>query len=188
MKTISELCLRQLVKMSQDKSWLVGSATSALAITVPTWIFTNDSWTINHSVLIFGLIGVLIGDQVVGRRLASKSTVSVKDSSVMIDSLVRDLIMLGICGLAYGLDFLFETGSVLFVFTVASFFYHNFYSLLANVVVLGWGDKFPLWLFIWLNDEIKLKTQKYFPNSSVNNPHIQQLKEHEVDRKDDKNE
>ena len=34
---------------------------------------------------------------------------------------------------------------------------------MANIRVLGWGGWFPMWLLNWLDDEIKAKTKKYFP-------------------------
>lgn len=184
MNSIRELTFNQLIKMWHDKSLVVGSVSSLTTTILPNWILANHTWSLKHSILIFLLFGVLMADLLVELRLANKSTSSIKDSEVWIDSLIRDVIMSGICAAAYGLDFLFETGSILFVFTVVAFIYHNFYSILANVVVLGWGNKFPLWLFLWLKDEIKLKSQKYFPASEVEKQIITKIKKSKHSKND----
>ena len=168
MREIKKMVVDQLGKMWTDKSLIFGAVSGGLSIAIPQWIF-ESRWGVSHTVLILILVGVLLAEQLVGRRLAKLSPVTAKSSEVMIDSLVRDVIMLMICAAAYGLDFLFNSGSVIFVIVVASFIYHNFYSLMANAVVLGWGKNFPMWLFFWLNDEIILKAKKYFPNSSIKN-------------------
>lgn len=168
MKEIRKMVLDQLSKMWADKSLIVGAVSGGLSIAIPQWVF-DKTWGISHTVFILMFVGVLVAEQIVGRHLAKLSPVTEKSSEVMIDSLVRDVIMLMICAAAYGLDFLFNSGSLIFVIVVASFIYHNFYSLMANVVVLGWGKKFPMWLFFWLNDEIILKAKKYFPNSEIKN-------------------
>ena len=71
--------------------------------------------------------------------------------------------VIGMCAAGYGFDFLFNTGSVIFVIITAAFIYHNFYSLVANIAVLGWEKHFPMWLLNWLDNEIAAKKEKYFP-------------------------
>ncbi|WP_224784485.1 MULTISPECIES: hypothetical protein [Enterococcus] len=38
---------------------------------------------------------------------------------------------------------------------------------MANIAVLGWEDKFPMWLIKWLEDEIEVKKEKYFPTNHL---------------------
>ncbi|MDW5524637.1 phage holin family protein [Carnobacterium maltaromaticum] len=153
----------QLTKMSQDGSWFVGAA-GGLTIAIPEWIY-NDKWSNYHSVLISILLGVLVFEWLVGGRLAKLSPVKRKTSEVAIDALVRDGAIIAICLGGYGFDYLLGTGSVIFAMFTVAFIYHNLYSLLANVTVLGWGKHFPIWLIKWLDNEIKAKTEKYFPNN-----------------------
>ncbi|WP_157454985.1 phage holin family protein [Carnobacterium maltaromaticum] len=161
MLDIFNMLKNQLGKMGNDGSWLVGSVT-AISLQIPEWIY-NERWSNYHSVLISILLGVLIFEWLVGGRLAKLSPVKRKTSEVAIDALVRDGAIIAICLGAYGFDFLLGTGSVIFVLFTAAFIYHNLYSLLANVTVLGWGKHFPIWLIKWLDNEIKAKTDKYFP-------------------------
>ena len=95
--------------------------------------------------------------------MATKSTSKNKTSEVAIDSLIRDIIIIGICAMGLGLDQLFATGSVIYTIITAAFIYHNFYSLMANIAVLGWDKHFPMWLLNWLDNEIAAKREKYFP-------------------------
>lgn len=153
-----------LSKMLKDDSWIVGSA-GAIALTIPQWIF-SDSWTLPHTILMFILLGVLMLDWITGRKLADKSTVVKKNTTTVIDSLIRDGLIFLICGICYGVDYLIGTHSIIFtVFTVA-FIYHNFSSFVANATILGWDKNYPLWLFNfvlkWVGDEIKAKQEKYF--------------------------
>ncbi|WP_261796659.1 hypothetical protein [Enterococcus durans] len=41
------------------------------------------------------------------------------------------------------------------------------FGLMANIAVLGWEDKFPMWLIKWLEDEIEVKKEKYFPTNHL---------------------
>lgn len=162
MKEIIELLKGQLTKMSTDGSWLAGVATS-ITLALPAWISQSD-WSRHHTVLAVILVAVICLDWLVGSRLAKVSPVRLKTSEVAIDSMVRNIIIVAICGIAWGLDYLFGTGSLIYAVATGAFIYHNFYSLLANIVVLGWDKYFPMWLLRWLDDEIKAKTKKYFPN------------------------
>ena len=153
----------QMIKMSHDGSWLIGTAGGGLSLAIPEWI-TGKSFRLEHAVLILILLGVLVMEWLIGSRLAKQSPKKKKSSTILIDSVIRDFIILIICSIAYGFDYLFDTGSVIFCLFTFAFIYHNFYSLMANIAVLGWEDKFPMWLIKWLQDEIKLKHEKYFPD------------------------
>ena len=160
--TILTMLKGQFIKMSNDGSWLIGTAGGGLSLAIPEWI-TGKSFRIEHLVLILILLGVFVMEWLVGSRLAKQSQKTEKSSTIFIDSAIRDFIILIICGIAYGFDYLFGTGSLIFCLFTFAFIYHNFYSLMANFAVLGWEDKFPMWLIKWLQDEIKLKKEKYFP-------------------------
>jgi hypothetical protein len=162
MADIMDLLKGQLSKMNVDGSWIFGAATGVLSIAIPEWIY-KSGWSVNHTVLICILFGVIGMEWLVGGRLAKLSPVEKKSSSVAIDSAIRDFIIIGICAVGYGFDFLFNTGSVIYVIITAAFIYHNFYSLMANIAVLGWGNRFPMWLLNWLDNEIAAKKDKYFP-------------------------
>lgn len=162
MTEIMELLKSQLSKMGSDGSWIFGAVTGGLTIAIPQWIYTQG-WSPNHTILISILIGVIVFEWIVGGRLATQSTSRNKTSEVAIDSLIRDIIIIGICAMGLGLDQLFSTGSVIYTIITAAFIYHNFYSLMANIVVLKWDTHFPMWLLTWLDNEIAAKKEKYFP-------------------------
>ena len=162
MTEIMELLKGQLSKMNVDGSWIFGAVSGGLTIAIPQWIYTQG-WSMNHSILIGILIGVIGFEWLVGGRLATLSTDTQKSSRVAIDSLIRDVLIIGICAMGLGLDQLFSTGSVIYTIITAAFIYHNFYSLMANIAVLGWEKHFPMWLLNWLDNEIAAKKEKYFP-------------------------
>lgn len=161
------MVLDQLSKMLTDKSYVVGAVASGLSIAIPEWIFVNQNWTMYHSIAIAIFTATLVLDQITGRRLAKLSDKVNKTSSTMIDSFFRDMAMYLVVAMAYGMDWLIGSGSIIFVFAVASLSYHTFYSFLANAVVLGWGKNFPIWAFKWLSDEIKTKANKYFKDATI---------------------
>lgn len=161
MQDIWELLKSQLIKMGSDGSWIFGVATS-ITVALPAWISQTD-WSRHHTVLAVILLAVICMDWLVGSRLAKASPVRLKTSEVAIDSMVRNIIIVAICGIAWGLDYLFGTGSLIYAVATGAFIYHNFYSLMANMSVLGWDKHFPMWLLKWLDDEIQAKTKKYFP-------------------------
>lgn len=163
MHDVINLLSNQLEKMYYDGSWVVGSIGAIVSLSVPDWI-SHHGWDKNHSTMILILIAVFVMDWLAGSRLAHCSNVKRKTSGVAIDSLIRDAIVLGVCLSSYGIDQLLEsTGSWIFVIFTAAFIYHNFYSLMANIAVLGWEPYFPIWLLKWLQDEIETKKEKYFP-------------------------
>ena len=162
MAEIMELLKSQLSKMNVDGSWIFGAVSGGLTIAIPQWIYTQG-WSDNHTILICILIGVIGFEWLVGGRLATLSTDKYKSSRVAIDSLIRDVLIIGICAMGLGLDQLFSTGSVIYTIITSAFIYHNFYSLMANIAVLGWDKHFPMWLLNWLDNEIAAKRDKYFP-------------------------
>lgn len=165
MAEIMDLLKGQLVKMGVDGSWVFGVVSGGLAIAIPQWIYTQG-WSANHSILIIILIGIIAMEWLVGGRLAKLSPVQKNSSEVAIDSAIRDVIIIGMCAAGYGFDHLFDTGSFIYVFITAAFIYHNFYSLMANIGVLGWEKHFPMWLMNWLENEIEAKKDKYFPENN----------------------
>ena len=103
MAEIMDLLKGQLSKMGTDGSWIFGAVAGGLTIAIPQWIYTQG-WSINHTILIGILIGVIVFEWIVGGRLATKSTSKNKTSEVAIDSLIRDIIIIGICAMGLGLD------------------------------------------------------------------------------------
>lgn len=158
---ILELLKNQLSKMEQNYSYIVGAVGGALA--VPQWI-TSQTFLIQHGVLMAVLIGVLFVDYLAGSRLAKISTAKKKNSKELFECIMRDFIIVTICIIAYAFDYLLGTGAVIYTACTVAFVYQNLYSFVANLAVLGWEEKFPLWLFKWLQDEIEVKKQKYFPD------------------------
>lgn len=182
MNEILALFKNQLVKMFSDGSWGIGAIGGGLSIAIPKWV-TSDHLGIQHAILMGILLAVFIMEWTVGRRLATLSNVERKSSEVMIDSAIRDFLIIIICVIAYGFDYLLGTGSVIFTLFTVAFIYHNLYSLFANIVVLKWDKSFPMWLLNWLHDEIEAKKEKYFPEKKTGKPEqetIEQIKEEEI--------
>ena len=162
---VLDMFKNQLGKMGNDGSWIVGAVAGAISFSIPEWI-TKREWSSQHTVLLLILVMLFILEWFVGGRLAKLSPVKFKTSEVAIDAAIRDFMIIILCGMAYGFDYLIQsTGSFIFVVFTLAFIYHNLYSLLANVEVLGWGKHFPMWLMKWLDNEIKAKKEKYFPNN-----------------------
>ncbi|OTN96246.1 phage holin family protein [Enterococcus faecium] len=164
MNEIMELLKNQLSKMVNDGSWKFGAIGGGISFVFPDWI-TSKKLGIEHGVVIGILLAVFIMEWAIGSRLAKLSTNTRKSSTALIDSAIRDFVILIICMVAYGFDYLLGTGSIIFCLFTFAFIYHNFYSLMANIAVLGWEDKFPMWLIKWLEDEIEVKKEKYFPTN-----------------------
>ncbi|MGL9969415.1 phage holin family protein [Enterococcus sp. DIV1420a] len=167
MNNVLVMLLQQWTKMVTDKSWLIGAATGGISFAIPGWV-TGKELRLEHVILLGILMTLFVIEWLVGGRLAKKSTQKRKNSTTMIDSAIRDFIILLCCFIAYGFDYLLGTGALIFTVFTGAFIYHNFYSLMANIVVLGWGDFFPMWLFKWLEDEIEAKKDKYFPEKQNN--------------------
>lgn len=161
MKEIFNLLMNQIAKMQDDKSWLFGLV-SGVTIALPGWV-SSKNVSLEHGILMLILLSVFVMEWLIGGRLAKQSTVKQRKSTVMIDSAIRDVIIIICCVVAYGVDYLAGTGSIIYTVLTCAFIYHNLYSLFANIVVLGWGKHFPMWLIKWLEDEIEAKKEKYFP-------------------------
>ncbi|EOL41985.1 hypothetical protein RV11_GL003518 [Enterococcus phoeniculicola] len=168
MSDILRLFVGQLEKMKSDGSWVLGAVTGGISLSVPGWV-TAKEVGLEHIILLGILMAVFVMEWMIGSRLAKKSTNKLKSSSVMIDSAIRDFVIVICCIVAFGFDYLLGTGSVIFTIFTVAFIYHNFYSLLANLAVLGWDKHFPMWLLKWLGDEIEAKKDKYFPDSEKTN-------------------
>lgn len=111
----------------------------------PDWI-TSKKLGIEHTVVIGILVAVFLMEWAVGSSLAKLSTSKKKNSTTLIDSAIRDFVILVICVAAYGSDYLLGTNSIIFCLYTFAFISHDFYSLIANISVLGREDKFPMWL------------------------------------------
>ena len=150
--------LEQFNKMIHDKSFLIGSA-----LAIPVWILNAKGWGEVHSWLIILLTLIIIAEWIVGSRLAKLSEVKNKTSEVAIDAVIRDGVIYIIVMAGWVADQLFKSGSLIFAILALAFIYHNLYSLTANLYVLGWDKHFPMWLFKWAENEIRVKKEKYFP-------------------------
>lgn len=153
-----------LTKMRVDHSWIAG-AVGGLTLAIPDWVL-REGWEIHHNKLILVLVFVIFADWVAGSRLAARA--HNKSSTHWNDSLIRDVLILGMCGAASLLDDAMHTGSFLFFVITLAFMHHNLYSFLANLALLGWDKYFPVSLLRWLDNEIAAKTKKYFGKDHKN--------------------
>lgn len=147
-----------LAKMRLDHSWIFGAA-SGLALAIPEWV-KHEEWEVHHNEFIMVLLFIIVADWIAGSRLAMRA--GHKTSTHWNDSLIRDVMILGMCGAASLLDDALHTGSFLFFLITLAFMHHNLYSLLANLALLGWDKYFPVGVLKWLNDELEVKAHKYF--------------------------
>lgn len=151
-------------KMGQSHAIYGGVIGGVLAI--PAWI-ESDTPTIEHAVMMAILVLTLFIDWLTGTALARRSPVTERTSHVGNYSIIRDFIIVALCVMAIGLDYVCKTRSIIFAVFTAAFIWQNFYSVLGNVITLGWDKHFPFWLFNlikrWVNDEVKSKQHKYFP-------------------------
>lgn len=151
-------------KMIQSHAIYGGAIGAMLAI--PAWV-EHDFPTKEHGIMMGILLVVLIIDWLTGSQLAKRSPVSEKLSHTANISLIRDFIIVLMCGMAVGLDCVLNTKSFIFAIFTAAFIWQNFYSVLGNLITLGWGKYFPMWMFSliekWVQDEVRSKQNKYFP-------------------------
>lgn len=151
-------------KMGQSHA-IYGSVIGAI-VSIPAWI-ESDGISAEHIVMMIILGVILYLDRVTGKELAKRSPVKLKGSHVGNSSTIRNAVIVCICTISVGFDFVFKTRSFIFAIFTAAFIWQNFYSLLGNVITLGWGKYFPLWLFSliekWVEDEVRIKQNKYFP-------------------------
>ncbi|WP_260290735.1 phage holin family protein [Pediococcus pentosaceus] len=151
-------------KMIQSHAIYGGIIGAVLAI--PAWV-ERDFPTREHGIMMGILLAVLVIDWLTGSQLAKRSPVSEKLSHTANISLIRDFIIVLMCGMAVGLDCVLNTKSFIFAIFTAAFIWQNFYSVLGNLITLGWGKYFPMWMFSliekWVQDEVRSKQNKYFP-------------------------
>ena len=119
-----ELLKNQLLKMSYDGSWVLGAIGVGISLVFPDWI-TSKKLGIEHAVVIGILLAVFLIEWAVGSSLVKLSTSKKKNSTTLIDSAIRYFIILVICMIAYGFDYLLGTGSIIFclpslLFTIIS--------------------------------------------------------------------
>lgn len=119
-----ELLKNQLLKMSYDGSWVLGAIGGGISLVFPDWI-TSKKLGIEHAVVIGILLAVFLIEWAVGSSLVKLSTSKKKNSTTLIDSAIRYFIILVICMIAYGFDYLLGTGSIIFclpslLFTIIS--------------------------------------------------------------------
>lgn len=150
-----------------DHSWVAG-VIIGVGINVPRWVF-SDCWTVSHSFLIAVLLIVLGLDWLAGSRLARKSKVMRDQTEIVIDSLIRDGMILMLCFAGFLMDHIFCSHSLIFASLTCAFIYHNFRSVVANFVALDWSRWIPIRLFSpilrWIHDELHAKVEKYFPEN-----------------------
>lgn len=154
---LSEL-LGTLSKMKIDHSWVIG-AVGSVTLMIPTWV-QHEEWEVHHNEFIVVLVLIIFFDWLAGSQLAHKA--NKRQSTHQNNSLIRDVIIIGMCVAASLLDDAMHTGSFLFFVITLAFMHHNLYSLLANLALLGWDKYFPVGLLKWLNDELEAKARKYF--------------------------
>lgn len=163
---VTELFYHQLQKMVQDHSWVIGGLVG-IALSIPAWVF-SDCWTISHTLLVVFLLVILGMDWLAGARLARKSKIMRDQTEIVIDSLIRDGMILVFCFLGFLIDYELHTHSIVFASLTSAFIYHNLRSVVANFTALGWNRWIPLWLFHpilkWIHDELHAKVDKYFPD------------------------
>ncbi|MCH4175883.1 MAG: phage holin family protein [Streptococcaceae bacterium] len=177
MKVIKDMLIEQFTKMFYNHSFFIGGIGGVISLTIPQWVISKEI-TIYHGILLGILIVVFVFEWLVGGRLAKMA--KKRNSEYAIDALIRDFMIFAICIIAYGFDYLIGTGSVIFTLFTCAFIYHNFYSLMANVYVLGWGNHFPIWLLKWLDNEIKAKANKYFPDSEIETEFDKTIKDNDT--------
>lgn len=162
--TTLQIAQSYINKMIQSHAYY--GSVIGVVLAIPAWV-EHDFPTREHGIMIGILLAVLVIDWITGSQLAKRSPVSKKLSHTANISLIRDFIIVLMCAMAVGLDFVLNTKSFIFAIFTAAFIWQNFYSVLGNIITLGWGKYFPLWLFIliekWVQDEVRSKQNKYFP-------------------------
>jgi phage-related holin len=137
---------------------------TTLELAIPGWVDEPGRLHyLEHGILIGILILIFIGDWITGTLLAKRGEITYS-SKYGIQSIIRTALILILCAAAYGMDYLFNAGAWIFSILTLAFIYRNLASLVANIMVLGWGSFFPIWLWAWLSDEVKRKREKYFPS------------------------
>lgn len=148
-------------KMQQNGVFKVG-AIAGITIQIPQWIY-SEKVTHYHAILMGILVTILALDFMVGFYLAKQSPAKKRSSTTLFNAFVKNFVIITICVLGYGIDYLIGTKTIIFTVLTVAFALQNSYSLAANIYVAGWTKYFPTWLFEWAKDEIELKKEKYFP-------------------------
>lgn len=148
-------------KMQQNGVFKVG-AIAGITIQIPQWIY-SEKITHYHAILMGILVTILVLDFIVGFYLAKQSPTKKRSSTTLFNAFVKNFVIIAICSLGYGIDYLLGTKTFIFSALTAAFALQNSYSLAANIYVAGWFPNYPVWLFEWARDEIELKKEKYFP-------------------------
>lgn len=156
--------VRELFSKMQESDTLKLGVITGITLQIPQWIYSR-TFTIQHIVLTAMLIGVLTLDFIVGFYLAKQSPKMKRGSTTLFNAFVKNFVIISICAMAYGMDYLLGTYTFIFSFLTAAFILQNAYSLAGNIYVVGWTKHYPTWLFEWARDEIELKKEKYFPKT-----------------------
>jgi toxin secretion/phage lysis holin len=145
-------------KMIANKSLALGAITGTVGAFMDS-LFQAKGFVMMHVYIALLLVIVLVMDYAVGDRLAKKN--KKYKSNIGIDAVIRDGIILLIVAVGWIFDQLLGTGAFVFAVLAFSFIYHNAQSFAANLYVLGWDKRFPMWLFRFLESEINAKIEKY---------------------------
>lgn len=145
-------------KMVADKSFAVGAIAGTIGAFVNS-VFEAKGFERMHFFIALVLVIFLVLDYVVGDRLSKKN--GKYRSNIGIDAVIRDAVILAVVAVGWIIDQLFGTGAFVFSVLAFSFMYHSLQSFCANLYVLGWDKYFPMWLFRFLESEIKAKINKY---------------------------
>lgn len=154
--------LKDLFNKMQTSNTLKLGTITGLTLQIPQWIYSRE-FTLQHIILTGILLGVLLLDFLVGFYLAKQSPNMKRGSATLFNAFVKNFVILSICAMGYGFDYLLGTYSFIFSILTLSFILQNSYSLAGNIYVAGWTKHYPVWLFEWARDEIELKKEKYFP-------------------------
>src|SRR5699024_10984741 len=106
-----ELLKNQLLKMSYDGSWVFGAVGGGISLVFPDWVAAKKVG-IEDAVVIGILLAVFLVEWALVSSLVKLSKIKKKNSTTLIDSAIRYFIILVICMIAYGFDYLLGTGSI----------------------------------------------------------------------------
>lgn len=145
-------------KMILNKSLVFGAITGVIS-TFFNAVLVAKGFQQMHIYIATALAIIVLLDYVVGVRVAQKN--GTYKSSIGIDAVIRDGIIFLIVAVGWIIDQLLGTGAFVFAILAFSFMYHNLQSFAANLYVLGWDKRFPMWLFKIVESEINAKIVKY---------------------------
>lgn len=151
-----------MIKMFDNKSFVVGTIFSFTTNFIVR-LRGIEGISLFHAELMLVLIMVLLFDYIVGYRIAKRN--NTYQSSIAIDAIIRDAIMIGIAAMFFLVDRILETGALLYTVIVFAMIWNSLQSFVANIYVLGWQRYYPVWLFNIVNSEINAKLKKYMKNT-----------------------